>query len=78
MISILIVLTKLLSISGVKAGLDSKAATDASFQINWNTVRDWSEVSRYDHSTSEAKARDMMIAVTDPTAGVLTWLRTQW
>jgi hypothetical protein len=71
-------LDKLLGISGVKAALESRASRDPAFEINWNMVRDWSETSRYDHSTSEAKARDMHIAVADPTTGVLPWLRTQW
>lgn len=71
-------LDRLLGISGVKAALESRAGQDAAFQINWNTVRDWSETSRYDHGISEAKTRDMHIAVADPTSGVLPWLRTQW
>ncbi|MBI2150904.1 MAG: HEPN domain-containing protein [Acidobacteria bacterium] len=71
-------LDKLLGISGVKAALESKAGAEPAFQVNWNTVRDWNETSRYDHSTSEAKARDMFIAVADQTNGVLSWLKTQW
>jgi hypothetical protein len=71
-------LDKLLSISGVKGALEDRARADPAFQVNWNTVRDWNETSRYDHSTSEAKARDMCVAVADPTSGVLTWLKTQW
>src|SRR5688572_28154976 len=71
-------LDKLLGISGVKAGLEARAGAEAAFQVNWNTVRDWNETSRYDHSTSEAKARDMLVAVTDPNMGILSWLRTQW
>jgi hypothetical protein len=71
-------LDQLLSISGAKAELESKAASDSTFQVNWNTVRDWNESARYDHSTTEAKARDLMIAVTHPTSGVLPWLKTQW
>lgn len=71
-------LDKLLGISGAKAALEGRAAAEPAFQVNWNTVRDWNETSRYDHSTSEAKARDMLIAVADPTTGVLSWLRTQW
>lgn len=71
-------LDKLLSISGAKAALDAKAGADPSFEVNWNTVRDWNETSRYDHSTSEIKARDMLVAVADLTSGVLTWLKTQW
>jgi len=71
-------LDKLLGISGVKAGLEGRASSEPAFQINWNTVRDWNEASRYDHSTSEVKARDMLAAVADPTTGILAWLRTQW
>jgi hypothetical protein len=71
-------LDQLLSISGAKAALESKAAADSTFQVNWNTVRDWNESARYDHSTTEARAQDLMIAVTDPRSGVLPWLKTQW
>lgn len=71
-------LDKLLGISGVKAALTTKAAADRPFEENWNTVRDWSEASRYDHSISEAMARDMLVAVLDANTGVLPWLRTQW
>ena len=68
----------LLSISGVKAALESKCSVDAVFQINWNTVRDWNESARYDHSTTETKARDLLVAVADSKSGVLPWLKTQW
>lgn len=69
---------KLLGISGVKVVPEARANSEPAFQVNWNTVRDWNEISRYDHSTSEAKARDMLFAVADPGSGVLPWLRTQW
>jgi hypothetical protein len=39
-------LDKLLGISGVKADLELRAGVDQAFQVNWNTVRDWSETSR--------------------------------
>ena len=68
----------LLSISGVKAALESKCSVDSVFQINWNTVRDWNESARYDHSTTETKARDLLVAVADSKSGVLPWLKTQW
>jgi hypothetical protein len=71
-------LDKLLNISGAKAALQSRAKADPPFQVNWNTVCDWDETSRYDHSTTETKARDMLVAVTDPSSGVLPWLKTQW
>jgi hypothetical protein len=71
-------LDKLLGISGVKAALESRALAEVNFQVNWNTVRDWTETSRYDHATTEAKARDMLVAVADPHDGVLPWLKAQW
>ena len=71
-------LDKLLSISGVKGALEARVETDPAFGVNWSAVRDWNEASRYDHSTSEVKARDMLVAVADETSGVLPWLRTQW
>lgn len=71
-------LDQLLSISGVKGALESRASVDSAFGINWNTARDWSESARYDHSTTETKARDMLVAVADSKSGVLPWLKTQW
>jgi hypothetical protein len=69
---------KLLNISGVKAQLEARAAAEPDFDINWKTVCGWSEASRYNHSQSEASARDMYAAVTDPKSGVLPWLKTLW
>jgi hypothetical protein len=71
-------LDRLLEISGTKDDLQSRTAIDRGFRVNWNTVCDWKETSRYDHSTTEQKARDMLFAVGDPFTGVLPWLRTQW
>jgi hypothetical protein len=69
---------KLLSISGLRTQLEIQAKTDPAFAVNWNTVRDWKETSRYDHIVTEAKARDMYTAVTDSTSGVLPWLKRHW
>ena len=71
-------LDRLLNISGAKVALEAQAAADPRFQVNWNAVRDWNETSRYDHSTTEARARDMLVAVADPSSGVLPWLKSQW
>ena len=71
-------LEQLLNLSGLKAALETKARADPAFQVNWNTARDWKEDARYDHTISEVKARALLVAVTDPTSGVLPWLKTQW
>ena len=51
---------------------------DKSFEVNWTTVKDWSEAARYDNNVPENKARDLLNAVTDPQSGILTWLKTLW
>lgn len=71
-------LDELLTISGVKSEMESHAKTDANFEINWNTVRDWSEAARYDIGITEAFARGMHDAVTNVASGILPWLKTQW
>jgi hypothetical protein len=71
-------LDKLLQVSGVKPAFEERARKERAFQANWNTIRDWNEDSRYDHSTTKAKALDMRLAAADPTSGVLSWLRAQW
>jgi len=71
-------LETLLDISGIKKALLDRTVADPQFQVNWNSVRDWNETTRYEHSTTEAKARDMLVAVTDANYGILTWLKTQW
>lgn len=68
----------LLNISDAKAALHSRTEVDPQFSINWNTVCGWSEASRYDCTTSEAQARDMLAAVADPQYGVLPWLKKVW
>ena len=69
---------KLLNLSDAKAALGERLANSPALQANWNTVRDWSEGARYTHSVTEEKARDMFVAVVDPSSGVLPWLKTWW
>ena len=71
-------LDELLTISSVKSKKENYAKTDSSFEINWNTVRDWSETKRYEVGITEAFARGMYDAVTSTASGVLPWLKTQW
>ncbi len=63
------------------AGLDGERAIDTSKQpalgVSWQIVKDWNETARY-LSWSEAQARKMLVAVTDPTDGVLPWIKGRW
>jgi len=45
--------------------------------VNWLVAKDWRETSRYE-TRSETEARSLYEAVSDPTDGVLPWLRTHW
>ncbi|MDP3938052.1 MAG: HEPN domain-containing protein [Deltaproteobacteria bacterium] len=71
-------LGQLLAISGLKKQFDERVATDKPFEVNWSTVKDWNETSRYDSTINDIGARDLWAAVTDDTHGVLTWLKTLW
>ena len=71
-------LDELLTISGVKLEMEVHSKADSSFEINWNTVRDWNESVRYEVGITEATARGMYDAVTNEASGILTWLKTQW
>ena len=71
-------LDTLLIVSGAKDILVKKRAAEPKFGDNWYTVEQWSEVSRYDHSTTADSARQMYAAVCDEDSGVLTWLKTMW
>ena len=71
-------LDELLTISGVKSDMEIHAKADSNFEINWNTVRDWSESARYEIGSTEAVAQGMYDAVTNDVSGVLPWLKTRW
>ena len=45
--------------------------------VNWLVAKDWRETSRYE-TRPETEARSLYEAVSDPTDGVLPWLRTHW
>jgi len=50
---------------------------DQAFAVNWATVKDWSEETRYQVHTQK-KARDFLQAINDPTSGIIAWLRNYW
>jgi HEPN domain-containing protein len=71
-------LTKLLTVSGIEELYDEEAGRNSAFALNWSIVKDWSEVSRYDPKITDTQALGFFLAVTDPTDGVLEWLKKQW
>lgn len=71
-------LSRLLRLSGVGHLHEVEMRENTAFATNRLVVKDWSEESRYDPTVGENVARDMYAAVTDPTHGVLTWLKKHW
>src|SRR5256885_16466592 len=67
-------LDELLTISGVKAGMDAQRKADNKFELSWNLTLKWSETARYDVGAAESAARAMHDAVTNPVSGLLPWL----
>ncbi len=69
-------LMSLLALAGLKLQfqLDTTPAANPALGINWQIVKDWNERARYEQK-SEAQARRLYQAVTDPLDGVLPWIK---
>ena len=71
-------LDKLINVAGLRPKLDEKININPSFQLNWTIVKDWSEESRYINPISQAKANDLISAITSRRNGVIRWLKNCW
>jgi hypothetical protein len=67
----------LVRLARLEAARAAAAAANPAFALNWSIVQDWSERSRYERH-SQAKAQDMIDAVTDGVNGVLPWIKARW
>lgn len=70
-------LVKLIALAGLKQLLDKKIAESTNFAANWGIVKEWSEASRYEALTV-GDAQYLISAITNPTDGVLPWIKTHW
>jgi HEPN domain-containing protein len=70
-------LPQLLGLAGLKADLDTATQADPDLADNWDTVKEWTESSRYARTT-KAKAENLYEANTDRKHGVLSWLKRRW
>lgn len=68
---------ELLRQAGLKAESDRVTATNPVHSRFWFIAKDWSETSRYRIST-QFQAETLFQALTDPTDGVLQWVKTYW
>lgn len=70
-------LATLLEAAGLKSDLDAEAKANKTFADNWSIAVKWNEKSRYAR-TPEIAARALVEAVTNPTSGVLQWIKKYW
>jgi len=71
-------LSELVGVAGLKQKLNEQEIQDENFKLNWAVAKDWSEVSRYECSVEENKAKDLYKAITDNESGILAWLKKYW
>ncbi len=70
-------LKDLVKIASLGPTLDDELESDPDFADNWNTVKDWSEKSRYEKHTYN-EAQDLYSSIADAKQGVLQWLQQYW
>ena len=76
-------LGKLLELAGLSDLLKNEVARNVELKLDWETVRDWSEQSRYelfegDPVNGLVEAGLLIDAVESEKGGVLRWIRQSW
>lgn len=71
-------LTELIKVAGLQDALVHYEKAYPLFMLNWLSVKDWTETSRYDVNIGRVKAADLVAAITDQEPGVLPWLKKFW
>ncbi len=70
-------LNALLKTGNLKAVRDAEGIANATFEAYWRIVVQWKEDARYKRTT-QLDAENICKAVSDPTDGVLRWIRLHW
>jgi HEPN domain-containing protein len=70
-------LAQLLGLTGLKDDFDAAVQADTDLEDNWDTVKGWTEASRYARK-KKADAQDLYDAITDRKHGVFSWLKLRW
>jgi HEPN domain-containing protein len=68
---------ELVKLAGLKTERDTEAPVNSALWLNWQVVKDWSEVARYQRKTRD-DAEKLYQAVTDSANGVLPWIKSRW
>ena len=71
-------LSSLLKASGLEQRFQIDTKKNATLELNWAIVKDWSEQNRYVAGITKQEANDFHSAVLSKPDGVLTWLQKRW
>ena len=71
-------LSRLLKASGLEQKLQADSQKNATLELNWAIVKDWSEQKRYVASIPKQEVTDFHSAVLSNPDGVLAWLQKRW
>jgi len=71
-------LEQLLKLAGLELQLKNDMKLNKHLEVNWSTVKDWNETSRYTISISRAEAKDLYSACISRTNGILAWIKMKW
>ena len=71
-------LESLLRTAGLNNKLDAKTKSSKKFQEHWETVKSWTEQTRYESNIDTLKARKLIRAISDSRDGVLKWMSSYW
>ncbi len=67
----------LVDVARLVADRDADSKVNQARSENWTTIGDWNEQSRY-NQTTEADARELFDAISNPTSGVFSWITAHW
>lgn len=71
-------LSKLLGLSRLTDEMNHARKANKTLDTYWSLVVAWDEDARYVTTASKELATDLHEAITDPTSGVLEWLKKWW
>jgi len=71
-------LNNLLKYSGLENEHRGEARENKAFDVNWATVKDWKEATRYSLEITKDKAEALYLAISDGKDGIMPWLQRSW
>ncbi len=67
----------LVGLAGLAVQLREQEDQDQNFAANWALAAQWTPDSRYE-TVDQVSAQTLVSAISDPTSGVLQWIKMHW